>query len=76
MGPLEGQHLKMANNKLDNFHTEYGNVGMSGFCFLFYILIREGIRFMQNVILSNVHVLRPFETEKVVFANVSVCVSV
>ena len=45
----------------------------------FYILIREGIIFMQNVtppptfFLSNVHVLRPSEPEKMVFANVSVC---
>ena len=42
----------------------------------FYILIREGIRFMQNVTppcLSNVHVLRPPESEKMVFTNVSVC---
>ena len=45
----------------------------------FYILIREGIRFMQNgtpPFLSNVHVLRPSEPEKMVFANVSVCLFV
>ena len=47
----------------------------------FYILIRE---FMQNVDppppsfcqMSIVHVLRPSEPEKMVLANVSVCVSV
>ena len=45
-------------------------------CYNFYILIREGIRFMQNGTppsLSNVHVLRPSKPEKMVFANVSVC---
>ena len=45
----------------------------------FYNLIREGIRFMQNgtpPFLSNVHVLRPPEPEKMFFTNVSVCVSV
>ena len=48
----------------------------------FYILIREGIRFMQNgtppppPFLSNVHVFRPPEPEKMVFTNVSVCLSV
>ena len=39
----------------------------------FYILIREGIRFVPNVtppFLLNVHVLRPSEPEKMVFANV------
>ena len=45
----------------------------------FYILIREGIRFMQNgthpPFLSNVHVLRPPEPEKMVFTNVSVCLN-
>ena len=45
------------------------------FNFNFYILIREGIRFVQNVtpppspFLSNVHVLRPSEPEKMVFAK-------
>ena len=38
---------------------------------IYYILIREGIRFMPPF-LSNVHVLRPSEPEKMVFANVSV----
>ena len=47
----------------------------------FYILIREGIRFMQNgppppPFLSNVHVLRPPEPENRGFAKVSVCLSV
>ena len=48
----------------------------------FYFLIREGIRFMQNgtppppPFLSNVHVLRPSEPEKMVFTNVSVCLCV
>ena len=49
------------------------------FNYFFYILIREGIRFMQNgtpPFLSNVHVLRPPEPEKMVFTNVSVCLSV
>ena len=48
--------------------------------FRFYILIREGIRFMPNGtpprFLSNVHVLRPPEPEKMVFTNVSVCLFV
>ena len=49
--------------------------------FRFYILIREGIRFVQNVtppppFLSNDHVLRLYEPEKMVFANGSVCLSV
>ena len=46
---------------------------------IFYILIREGIRFMQNgtpPFLSNVHVLRPSEPEKMVFAHLSVCLSI
>ena len=48
----------------------------------FYILIREGIIFVQNLtppppppFLSNVHVLRPPVPEKMVFTNVSVCLS-